>query len=58
MGTASRWRTRRRQPGTFSELPAMIRLPLPGSRLTSTSLATVVWYLAAMSLSVSPCLIV
>ena len=31
------------EPGTFSDRPAMIRLPLPGSRLTSTSLATVVW---------------
>ena len=41
-------------PGTLSVLPAKIRLPLPGSRLTCTSRATVVSYLAAMSLSVSP----
>src|SRR6478735_8439365 len=45
-------------PGTLREVPAMIRLPLPGSRLASTSLATVVWYLAAIAESVSPCLIV
>ena len=30
-------------PGTLRALPAMIRLPLPGSRFTWTSLATVVW---------------
>ena len=45
-------------PGTLRAVPAMMRLPLPGSRFASTSLATVVWYLAAIPDSVSPCWIV
>src|SRR4051794_9233603 len=45
-------------PGTLREVPAMMRFPFPGSRFAATSLATVVWYLAAIPESVSPLLIV